>query len=558
MSRQTKSQTYVFDRSDGNILEVVPEPGIEKKIIMKLNQWISSQGGSTANWGESGNKGYIIAFHPGTYKFNGDKLRIPFMCSMIGLGKNPCEVVLDNCTITVPCGSEHLQCPGGGATQLFWRDVQNITLNGDFEWFTSQECPLRRIICNGDIRLDAPDALKRQIWSSGGFFGNVFIDGTLSSQVQQQFCFKNVHAKSQRVNSGFNMVFINCDIMNGVNPFCNSHQSHVEIQGEPVKEKPFMIAGGAIVLPADFATNGVNFKISKVLSDVVLINPKTPMTEVQLLCNTKSGVILTPGVYHWAEPLFLNRSDFVLLGVGWPVIYAGQNKSPILQVIGTDVCITSMLLDVGTGNPSSLIQTGKGTKLFDICCRATLEHQSSKTVMAKSMINVVKNAAYLENIWLWVADHGPVKNGTKIDWNKYNVPSGLLVSGDDVSAYGLFVEHQSGPMVSWSGENGKCIFYQSEFPYGGKSDGSPSYQIDDRVTTHVAKGLGIYAVIPTNNFTFPFAMTSPKKSGIQIESLAGVNWWNVNTLQRTLRYGTYESPLLHANETGFVCSTDNL
>lgn len=50
--------------------------------------------------------------------------------------------------------------------------------------------------------------------------------------------------------------------------------------------------------------------------------------------------------------------------------------------------------------------------------------------------------------------------------NSHNyVATGLEVNGNYVKAYGLFVEHTLGDMVSWNGEHGEVYFYQSELPY---------------------------------------------------------------------------------------------
>ena len=44
--------------------------------------------------------------------------------------------------------------------------------------------------------------------------------------------------------------------------------------------------------------------------------------------------------------------------------------------------------------------------------------------------------------------------------NSHNyVATGLEVNGNNVRAYGLFVEHTLGDMVSWNGENGEVYFY---------------------------------------------------------------------------------------------------
>ncbi len=42
----------------------------------------------------------------------------------------------------------------------------------------------------------------------------------------------------------------------------------------------------------------------------------------------------------------------------------------------------------------------------------------------------------LDDVWAWRADHG-----AGVGWNSNTADTGLVVNGDNVTAYGLFVEH---------------------------------------------------------------------------------------------------------------------
>ncbi len=66
----------------------------------------------------------------------------------------------------------------------------------------------------------------------------------------------------------------------------------------------------------------------------------------------------------------------------------------------------------------------------------------------------------LDNIWAWRADHG-----TGVGWTVNTADTGVVVNGDDVTTYGLFVEHFQKYQTIWNGERGRTIFYQSELPY---------------------------------------------------------------------------------------------
>ena len=78
------------------------------------------------------------------------------------------------------------------------------------------------------------------------------------------------------------------------------------------------------------------------------------------------------------------------------------------------------------------------------------------------MIEVNAGNVILDQIWLWRADHdvsGLVYNSRNPSLN------GIVINGDDVTAYGLFSEHHINDLVVWKGANGKVYMYQSEFPY---------------------------------------------------------------------------------------------
>jgi hypothetical protein len=60
---------------------------------------------------------------------------------------------------------------------------------------------------------------------------------------------------------------------------------------------------------------------------------------------------------------------------------------------------------------------------------------------------------------MWRADHG-----AGASWYDNMAQNGLVVNGDRVTAYGLFVEHYQQYQVLWNGNNGRTYFYQSELP----------------------------------------------------------------------------------------------
>jgi hypothetical protein len=64
---------------------------------------------------------------------------------------------------------------------------------------------------------------------------------------------------------------------------------------------------------------------------------------------------------------------------------------------------------------------------------------------ATTSLLVNSSQVILDDIWAWRADHG---NG--VGWTDNVGDTGVVVNGDQVTAYGLFVEHYEKYEVIWS------------------------------------------------------------------------------------------------------------
>ena len=101
-------------------------------------------------------------------------------------------------------------------------------------------------------------------------------------------------------------------------------------------------------------------------------------------------------------------------------------------------------------------------------------------------------------MWAWRADHG-----NDVGWTVNTGSTGLVVTGNDVTAYGLAVEHYQKYEVTWSGQGGTEIFFQNEMPYDPPSqaawmaspteDGYPAFLVSPNVTTFQGYGMGSYS-----------------------------------------------------------------
>ncbi|HEY1533759.1 MAG TPA: coagulation factor 5/8 type domain-containing protein, partial [Polyangiaceae bacterium] len=120
------------------------------------------------------------------------------------------------------------------------------------------------------------------------------------------------------------------------------------------------------------------------------------------------------------------------------------------------------------------------------------------------------------------------------DGNKSN--NGLIVNGNGVTAYGLFVEHFQQFQTLWNGNGGATYFYQSELPYDvpTQSDwqhdginGYASYKIGDNVTSHDARGLGVYCVFD-NAITSANAVETPTAANVKIQHIVTLRFGGAN------------------------------
>ncbi len=152
-----------------------------------------------------------------------------------------------------------------------------------------------------------------------------------------------------------------------------------------------------------------------------------------------------------------------------------------------------MLLEVGNKNAHKS-DSADPTTLSDVFFRI------GGATPGKATTSLVVNSddVVLDDIWAWRADHG---NG--VGWTANTADTGVIVNGDDVTAYGLFVEHYQQYETIWNGQGGRVVFFQNEMPYDPPSQaawteapgvpGWAAFKIGDRVTSFSGSGMGSYS-----------------------------------------------------------------
>ncbi|HEX4788133.1 MAG TPA: hypothetical protein VH372_06690, partial [Actinospica sp.] len=135
----------------------------------------------------------------------------------------------------------------------------------------------------------------------------------------------------------------------------------------------------------------------------------------------------------------------------------------------------------------------------------------------------------IDDVWSWRADHG-AGAGT---WTGDTADTGAAVGGDNVTAYGLAVEHYQKYETVWTGQHGTVIFFQNENPYDvpdqaawmatPTQDGYPSFYLPGSVTSFQGYGMGSYSYFNQGvSIQNAEAFEAPDAPGVQFHDLLTV------------------------------------
>lgn len=478
---------------------------------------------------EFGSNRYAYLFKPGNYHLD---VQVGFYMQVLGLGKSP-----DSVAIT---GAVRSKAPwqGGNATINFWRAVENLSVIPMLDqhaniWAVSQGTALRRVHVKGNL------ALSDGGWSSGGFMADCKIDGQVNSGTQQQWLSRNDDWGSW-TGEAWNMVFVGV-----VNPPTGTWPAapYTVINQTPlIREKPYLFIDGDghyFVMVPDLETNGargITWSNGTTpgtplpIDRFYLAHPETDnAASINTALEQGKNLLLTPGIYHLESSIRVSRPDTVVLGLGYPTLVSDQGN-PAMVVSDVDgVKVGGILFQAGATNSSTLLQVGApGSSashaadplfLYDIFCRVG----GAAVGNATDMVTINCNNVVGDNFWLWRADHG-----RGVGWNLNKNVTGLTVNGNNVTLYGLFIEHCQGYQTMWNGNGGRVYFYQSEMPYDppsqadwrpGDVNGYASYKVADGVTTHEAWGLGVYCVFHTGQIFADNAIETPAVPGVKMRHM---------------------------------------
>lgn len=370
-------------------------------------------------------------------------------------------------------------------------------------WAVSQATSLRSVIVNGNIIMGEMEG-NEMGYASGGYMANVKVNGVINNGSQQQFLCRNTEMQEYR-NPNWNAVLVGCSAVDP--PTSEGHYLTQIAQTPRVAEKPFLVGTGPkdiqIVKPTlqtnrsgvDFQTLEPNTSSSNFF---LAVAQQTTLKEINDALGQNQDVLLTPGTYDFGgESIVL--SGQLLFGLGVPrVVNSGvTGYGSICGIIfqaGTDP--DRVLVDLKPDQPSML---------WDVYCRVGGGNQNADgsypVGKAKTMIKCAGAGSVLDNVWCWVADH--YGDGSYTFWDNAACDYGVHVTGDNVTAFGLFAEHNHGYNVLWQGNNGATYMFQSEFNYFPPNQDSfgnaVSYKVGDNVFGHTLIGGGAYSFFPCSS-----------------------------------------------------------
>lgn len=536
---------------------------------------------------EMGTDRYALLLLPGEFGTPEQPLhlKVGYYTEVAGLGQSPGDVVVHGKIETYNrCLSDDPANPNCIALVNFWRTLSNLTLDisgtgqndcrrtANF-WAVSQAASVRRL----DVRADAGDpgfslmdyCTAGPQYASGGFvadsrFGDV-VNGS-----QQQWLTRNSQVRSWS-NAVWNQVF--AGVEGAPDDASFPDPPYTTLETTPVsREKPYLHVDArgrwAVRVPsAGTGTRGVTWADgptpgrSVPLADFYVASPDDSARTLDRQLARGRHLLLTPGVYDVDRSLQVRHRGQVVLGLGHATLTAQRGATPVVVHDVPGVVVAGVTIDAGEVESRTLLQVGtpghhagaghgkapdagrmdpgKGRAadpitLSDVYFRVGGPHVGR----TDTALRVDADHVLIDHTWVWRADHGveDFEGGFLGDderWTTNVGRTGVVVTGDDVTATGLFVEHFQQHNTVWEGERGRVVLYQNELPYDPPSQadwttpagtlGWAGYKVADDVRTHELWGGGVYVY----NRNDPSIVT---ERGFEVPQAPGVRLTHVMTV----------------------------
>ncbi|WP_249161642.1 glycoside hydrolase family 55 protein [Actinospica acidithermotolerans] len=539
------SNVYIFDPS-------MSQASIQSTLDAIAAQQVPNQFGTQR---------YALLFEPGTYGSAADPLvfQVGYYTSVAGLGKNPGDTTIVGQVDTFN------QCTDGDQSQCyalenFWRSMSNLTIdaaggsgctaNTEF-WAVSQAAPMRRVAVNGNVTLmdycdGSPD------YASGGFIADSsFTGGTVINGSQQQYITRNSSLDGW-TNGVWNQVFCGdsgapAQSFSATSGLSNGTAPYTTLATCPTtREEPYLYTDSSgnleVFIPSAQTnssgttwSNGGTAGYSLPLSRFFIVQQSTTVHQMNAALARGLNLLFTPGVYDVPSTIHILYPDTKVIGLGFPTLIPTNGNVTMDATAVPGVNISGLIFDAGTESSPTLLDLHgiRGlaglsvyktdpTSVDDVFFRVGgATAGTAKTAFADDASDSI-----IDDVWAWRADHG-AGAGT---WTGDQADTGVTVGGDDVTAYGLAVEHFQKYETVWSGQNGTVIFFQNENPYEVPNqaswmatptqNGYPGFYVTNRVTSFQGYGMGVYSYFDQGvAIESSMAFEAPDTPGVQFHDI---------------------------------------
>ena len=483
-----------------------------------------------------------LLFLPGNYQVD---VPVGFYTEVLGLGATPDRVHI---TGNVHADATHAR---NNATCTFWRAAEGFSVTptgGTMQWAVAQAAPFRRMHVQGNLVLH-----QQQGWASGGWMSDTVVDGNVDSGTQQQWISRNSEWGSW-TGANWNMVFVGV-----LSPPAGEWpaQPYTKVARTPlVREKPFLAVdarGRYFVRVPELRREsaGVTWHagstpgVSIPLNRFYIAHPGDTASAINAQLARGKHLLFTPGIYELVEPLRVTRPGTVVMGLGFATLRPVNGNAALVTGDQNGIILAGLLIDAGATRSPVLVQIGQQgsharhaknpISLHDVFFRVG----GAGVGRAGIDLEINSNDTIVDHTWIWRADHG-----SGVGWSLNTNENGLVVNGDNVIAYGLFVEHEQQFQVLWNGNGGRTYFYQSEIPYDPPDQASftsapgvngwASYKVAGKVTSHEAWGLGIYSVFRHPDVVLSHAIETPRAPGIRFHHMITVALRNLGAIDHVI------------------------
>jgi hypothetical protein len=516
---------------------------------------------------------YSVFFEPGTYGSAASPLvfQVGYYTQVAGLGLLPSDTVVNGAidVFNNLCTAGTQDC---NADDNFWRSLSNLDLNVDLPattpayappaidafgagcdntgefWAASQAAPIRRTIINGSVIFQ--DYCANNNFASGGFIADSQVSGTLSFNGNQQYMVRNssIGGAAGCPNGLWNMVY--SGVQGAPAPvFTGQCQQNTVLSASPVtEEEPFLYTDASgkfnvFVPSAQTSSSGTSWASgseagkSLPLSSFFVATPGTSVAAIDVALLAGKNLILTPGVYNVSAPVLVSRPDTVVLGLGFATLVPQHGITPMVVAPNTGVKVSGLIFDAGSVNSPVLLSVGTPLPAAgsasdpDTIQDVFFRIGGAETTGTSATVSLLDNASnsIIDDVWAWRADHG-----NAVGWTVNKADTGVVVTGNNVTAYGLAVEHYQKSEVVWTGQGGTDVFFQNELPYDPPSQsawnesstfsGYPAFQVGSAVKTFHGYGMGSYVVFTQTSATLHVteAFQAPKVPGVTFSDVFGV------------------------------------